>query len=108
MLPLLPMNQKILIYPQDSYDNWGKPIQSEPYEVAGHYRYNSTRETVVGNNGDEVVFTANIYVAPKTKVDYDAKVGFIDEFGQDISKKPIRLQMKRDIWGTPMMLRVVI
>lgn len=108
MLPLLPMNQKILISPQESYDDWGKPIQSEPYEVAGHYRYNSTRETVVGNNGDEVVFTANIYLPWRTDVDYDVEVGFIDELNHKVSKKPIRLQLKRDLWGTPMLLRVVI
>lgn len=108
MLPLLPMNQRILIYPQESYDDWGKPIQSEPYEVAGHYRYNSTRETVIGNNGSEVVFTANIYLPTDTKVNYENKVGFIDELGEDISKPPIRIQLKRDLWGTPMLMRVVI
>lgn len=108
MLALLPMNQEIIIKPKGIIDDWGKPVPGEPFTEMGHYRYNSTKETVVGNNGEEVVFTANIYLPSNTEVGYDSKVGFTDIPNGEVSKKPIRIQHKRDMWGTPVMLRVVI
>lgn len=108
MLPLLPMNQVILIYPEEAYDDWGNPTLSDPIEVMGHYRNNSTKETVVGNNGDEVMYRANIYLPANTEVTYESQVGFIDHFEHEIVGAPIRMQLKRDIWGSPMMMRVVI
>lgn len=108
MLSILPMNQTITIYGKDGLDDWGKPIKAEPRTSKGHFRYNSTKDTVVGNNGDEVVYTANIYLPSDTEADYESEFEFSDPYGAKVSGKPIRIQLKRDIWGYPMMLRVVI
>lgn len=108
MLDILPMNDPITLYPEDEYDDWGFPTKADPIKVMGHYRYNSTRDTVVGNNGDEVVYTANVYLPVGSEVTYETTVEFEDYYGQKIEGKPIRIQPKRDIWGAPIMIRVVI
>ena len=108
MLNILPMIDTLTIYGQEGYDDWGQTVAKDPVEVKGNLHYNSTRDLVVGSNGDEVVYTANIYFPVGTKVDYESTIYYKDDYGNELRKKPIRIQAKRDAWGTPLILRVVV
>lgn len=108
MNSILPMVDDIKLFKSGGYDDWGQLIVDDPIVVKGNYHYNSTRETVVGNDGDEVVFTANIYFPVATEINYETTVFFEDLYGNRVEKKPIRIQPKRDAWGIPLILRVVV
>lgn len=108
MLDLLPMRDLIILSNSGGYDDWGLPIEKPPLGIYGNYRYNTTRSKIITDNGDEIVYSADVYLPYDTDISYDTTIQFVDELGTEVAKKPITIQHKRDVWGSPMVLRVVV
>lgn len=108
MLDLLPLNEVITLKGSDGLDDWGLPVKAEPRDVAAHCRYNTQRKTIPTASGTEVVYTADIYLPFSTDINYETTVEFIDDGGLEISKKPLSIQRKKDFWGGPVILKVVV
>lgn len=108
MLDVLPMYEKVTLTGGTGLDDWGLPIKGEPVEVDAHYRYNTERKAIATSDGDEVVYTADIYLPFDTGINYDSTVEFIDDLGETVSKKPLSVQHKKDFWGSPVILKVVV
>lgn len=108
MLDLLPMRDMIKVTNSGGLDDWGMPIESKPVEIYGNYRYNTKRSTIATDNGDEITYSADVYLPYDTEISYDSTITFIDELGTEVKKQPITIQHKRDVWGSPMVLRVVV
>lgn len=102
------MTDTIEIHSSGGLDDWGLPIKSEPVNVRGRYMYNSKRDRISTANGDEIVYSADIYLPYETDISYDHTLKIVDVMGNTVKKKPLVIQHKRDFWGTPLMLRVVI
>lgn len=108
MLDLLPMKDTVAVQLEDGYDDWGNAIPLDPVEYRAYVRYNTTSEKIAGINGDEVVYNANVYLPYNSIVTYESKVTFEDSLGEKVTKTPIRIQYKKDFWGGPQILRVVV
>jgi len=108
MQPILPMIDTATFIGSEKLNDWGLPEQGDSKEVDCQIRYNSEKNQVVGSNGEEVVYTADIYVSYDEQVDYDTTIKFTDAGGKVVEKSPISIQHKRSFWGEPMIKQVVV
>lgn len=105
---MIPMFDEITIITSGGLDDWGLPTAGKEITVDCQIRYNTDRNSVVSGNGDEVVYTADIYLDYDVGIDYDSVIKFIDAGGKEVKKKPISIDPKRDFWGEPILKQVTI
>lgn len=109
MLDLLPMPHTVEIQTSGKLDNWGLPVKGGSTEtVSCRISYNTKRETITAVNGEEIVFSAEILLSGLPKVTYDYTVSWVDFLGNKYSKKPLSIQLKQDISGNPVAVKVVL
>lgn len=108
MLDIVPMNDKVKIKQPDGLDEWGIAKTGDPEEVNCHFRYNTEKNNVIAGNGEEVTYTADIYLYVAQDIGYKSTVVFEDDNGHEIEKKPLSIHNKKDYWGTAVIKRVVV
>lgn len=105
---MIPLFDTVSIISSNGLDEWGLPKEDEEESIDCQIRYNTDKESVVSGNGDEVVYTADIYMDYDENVTYDSLIKFTDAGGKEVESKPLSIDPKRSFWGDPLLKQVVI
>lgn len=107
MLSILPMIDEITLIYENGSDDWGLPVVDKEEDVKGHFRFNTERNTIPTASGDEVTYTADVYFPVGTNLDYSTKLKYVTS-EDTVEKTPLSIERKRDFWGKPVVIKVVV
>jgi hypothetical protein len=112
-MALVPMKQLITIDHAASteLDIWGKPLippQTTTYKCRVDEGSYLTVDSKQGSTGDRVVATAKVLLDKLVKIGYDDYVSYTNELGDTIKRKPLRIDVKRNFAGKPILTEVFL
>lgn len=110
-MPLIPLKQTIKVYKAASgLDEWGNPIQSPPITLRCRIDEGSyiTQDVPSRQQGGVVVATARILLDKLVDINYDDEIEYTDELGRVTRRKPVRINIKRDFSGKPLLTEVLL
>lgn len=108
MLDFLPMPDTVEIINTTGIDDYGRPIKGTSDPVACRIQHNSARESIAVAGGEEIVFSATILLRGVPAITYDSLIKYTDSFNGVQEVAPLSLQVKRDLFGKPLMVKVVV
>lgn len=112
-MALVPMKQLITIdhAAGEELDIWGKPLvppRSTTYKCRVDEGSYLTVDQSQGSTGDRVVASAKITLDKLVGIGYDDVITYTNELGHGISRKPMKIDVKRGFNGKPMLTVVMI
>lgn len=111
-MALIPLNQYVTLYKQsgNELDEWGNPIPADPVVLdarvdEGTFVTNDKESYVTGK---VVVAQVRVLLDGLADISYDDELEFVNELGQSIRRKPLKITIKRDFFGNPNMTEVML
>lgn len=109
-MAIIPLRQTITVYKKTGLDEWGNPIESPPITLKCRVDESShtTSDVQAMQRGKVLVPEVRILLDKLADIGYDDEIEFTDENGRTIRKKPIRINVKRDFFGKPLLTEVLL
>lgn len=109
-MAIIPLKQTVKIYKKSGLDEWGNPISLPPVTLRcrideGSY---ATNDQQAAQQGRVVVATARVLLDKLVDVSYDDELEYVDELGRTIRRKPLKINVKRDLGGKPLLTEVFL
>lgn len=92
-------------------DDWGNPIESDPFDLKCRIEEGSSVTVSRSgglNSSETVVAEAKILFDKLTDIRYTDEIIFTNELGLTIKRKPISINVKRNLAGKPVLTEVYI
>lgn len=98
-MALIPLKQRIKVYPVGEKDEWGNSAEPEPYTLKARV---DEETTVVQNRlGEEAVSGMTIMLDKLAAITYDDTIEYTNELGVTVKRKPIKIEPVRLPSGKP-------
>ncbi|MGG0757560.1 hypothetical protein [Brevibacillus laterosporus] len=121
-MPLVPMRNKITVYPallddegNPKTDEWDRPVYGDPFslrcriqEKTKLVRAQTNQGGVHGVTSQEVVSSAQVLCDKLAPISISDRVEFTDELGRVRQYSPLAIEIRRNISGKPNLTEVAM
>lgn len=98
-MALVPLKQRIKVYPAGIKDEWGNGTEPEPYTLKA--RVDEVVEVVPDRLGEVAVSGMTIMLDKLAAITYDDTIEYTNELGVTVKRKPIKIEPVRLPSGKP-------
>lgn len=104
-MALIPLKQTVTITPAGGFDpDYNMPIPGVPYTM--RCRFQEGVKLVRNQYGAEAVSVGTFYFDKLADIGLDAKLTYINEFGDETTYDPLTIGVKRMLSGRPILTEV--
>lgn len=109
MLDFIPMPHTVTVEKAGELDSWGEWISNgETSTHKARVFHNTKRETISLASGEDVVFTASIFLSGYVPVEYKDSIVWQDSRGREFRKRPLEIIERADLSGNVIGVKVVV
>lgn len=109
MLDFIPMPHSVSIEKSGELDAWGERIATgETATYKARVSPNTKRESISIASGEDVVYTASIFLSGNVPVDYSDSIVWEDSVGRSYRKSPLEIVERTDLSGKVIGIKVVV
>jgi hypothetical protein len=105
-MAFIPLKQTVTITKSGGLDGWGLPISGT--SIALKARVTEETRVVTNQAGEEAVASLRVILDKLADISYDDTLTYTDENGVTVSRKPLRIEIKRGISGKPILTEVYV
>jgi hypothetical protein len=105
-MAIIPLKQSVTVRKAGASDGWGREVDGE--EITLKARVVETTKVVTGPGGEEAVASLEITLDKLADVSYNDTINYSNELGVAVARRPLKIEVKRNFAGKPLLTVVYV